>query len=80
MNIVANLFKSSLGKKFIMAISGAALFLFVVGHLLGNLQIFIGPEAINRFRSAQGVASEHHRELISCKQQTSWLDITRTQL
>src|SRR6266566_4443302 len=49
MNIVANLFKSSLGKKFIMAISGAALFLFVVGHLLGNLQIFLGPEAINRY-------------------------------
>lgn len=49
MNIVANLFKSSLGKKYIMAISGAALFLFVVGHLLGNLQIFLGPEAINRY-------------------------------
>src|SRR5438093_10947215 len=49
MNIVANLFKSSLGKKFIMAISGAALFLFVVGHLLGNLQVFLGPEAINRY-------------------------------
>jgi succinate dehydrogenase / fumarate reductase, cytochrome b subunit len=46
---IAILFKSSLGKKFIMAISGAALFLFVVGHLLGNLQIFLGPEAINRY-------------------------------
>src|SRR6266487_3445093 len=49
MNIVANLFKSSLGKKYIMAISGAALFLFVVGHLLGNLQIFRGAQAINRY-------------------------------
>jgi len=49
MNIVANLFKSSLGKKYIMAISGGALFLFVVGHLLGNLQIFLGPKAINRY-------------------------------
>ena len=49
MNIVTNLFKSSLGKKYITAISGAALFLFVVGHLLGNLQIFLGPEAINRY-------------------------------
>ena len=49
MNIVANLFKSSLGRKYIMAISGAALFLFVVGHLLGNLQIFLGHEAINRY-------------------------------
>jgi len=49
MNIAANLFKSSLGRKYIMAISGAALFLFVVGHLLGNLQIFLGPSAINRY-------------------------------
>ena len=49
MNIVVNLFKSSLGKKYIMAISGAALFLFVVGHLLGNLQIFLGADAINRY-------------------------------
>src|SRR5947207_8933422 len=49
MNNVANLFKSSLGRKYIMAISGGALFLFVVGHLLGNLQIFLGPEAINRY-------------------------------
>ena len=49
MNIVANLFNSSLGKKYIMAISGGALFLFVVGHLLGNLQIFRGAQAINRY-------------------------------
>src|SRR5262245_44455179 len=49
MNIVANLFKSSLGRKYIMAISGGALFLFVVGHLLGNLQIFLGRDAINRY-------------------------------
>jgi succinate dehydrogenase / fumarate reductase cytochrome b subunit len=49
MSTVSGLFKSSLGKKFIMAVSGALLFLFVVGHLVGNLQIFLGPEAINRY-------------------------------
>src|SRR5437762_10123514 len=32
-----------------MAISGLVMFLFVVGHLAGNLQIFLGPEAINRY-------------------------------
>jgi succinate dehydrogenase / fumarate reductase cytochrome b subunit len=32
-----------------MAASGAVLFLFVVGHLAGNLQFFLGPEAINRY-------------------------------
>src|SRR2546426_2132961 len=49
MNIVTNLFKSSLGKKYITAISGAALLLFVVGHLLGNLQLFSALQAITRY-------------------------------
>ena len=40
---------SSLGKKYLMAVSGCVLFLFVVGHLLGNLQIFLGPDVINRY-------------------------------
>lgn len=49
MNILSYLFKSSLGRKFIMAASGLTLFAFVIGHLLGNLQIFIGPEVLNRY-------------------------------
>jgi succinate dehydrogenase / fumarate reductase cytochrome b subunit len=49
MNICARIFKSSLGKKYIMAVSGFILFLFVLGHLAGNLQIFLGPESINRY-------------------------------
>jgi succinate dehydrogenase / fumarate reductase cytochrome b subunit len=51
MNRVTRLLTTSLGKKFLMAITGGGLFLFVVGHLLGNLQIFIpdGGEAINRY-------------------------------
>ena len=32
-----------------MAISGCVLFGFVIGHLLGNLQIFLGPEPLNRY-------------------------------
>ena len=49
MNIIVHLLKSSLGKKYIMAISGGALLLFVVAHLLGNLQFFLGPEVLNRY-------------------------------
>jgi succinate dehydrogenase / fumarate reductase cytochrome b subunit len=49
MKVITNIFGSSLGKKYVMAISGGAMFLFVVGHLVGNLQIFLGPEAINRY-------------------------------
>ncbi|MGO8929678.1 MAG: succinate dehydrogenase cytochrome b subunit [Limisphaerales bacterium] len=49
MNITTNVFRSSLGKKYIMAVTGFVLFLFVMGHLAGNLQIFLGREAINRY-------------------------------
>jgi succinate dehydrogenase / fumarate reductase cytochrome b subunit len=49
MKIITHIFKSSLGKKYVMAVTGFVLFLFVIGHLAGNLQIFLGPEAINRY-------------------------------
>lgn len=49
MKVITNIFRSSLGKKYIMAISGFVLFLFVIVHLVGNLQVFLGPEAINRY-------------------------------
>jgi succinate dehydrogenase / fumarate reductase, cytochrome b subunit len=42
-------FQSSLGKKYVMAITGLVLFIFVIGHMLGNLQIFMGPEQINAY-------------------------------
>ena len=32
-----------------MAVTGAILFTFVIGHMLGNLQIFEGPEKINSY-------------------------------
>jgi succinate dehydrogenase / fumarate reductase cytochrome b subunit len=46
---VARIWGSSLGKKYIMALTGVVLFGFVIGHLLGNLQIFLGREALNRY-------------------------------
>ena len=49
MNILVSAYRSSLGKKYIMAISGFALFLFVIAHMAGNLQIFLGREAINAY-------------------------------
>src|SRR6266850_5772662 len=47
--LLKRIFGSSLGKKYIMAVSGGLLFLFVVLHLVGNLQIFLGAEVINRY-------------------------------
>ncbi|MBK8479848.1 MAG: succinate dehydrogenase cytochrome b subunit [Proteobacteria bacterium] len=41
--------RTSIGQKVLMAASGALLFLFVIGHLLGNLQIFRGPQAIDAY-------------------------------
>ncbi len=40
----------------VVAITGIILILFVVGHLLGNLQIFLGPDWINGY-------SQHLRDL-----------------
>jgi succinate dehydrogenase / fumarate reductase cytochrome b subunit len=41
--------KSSIGAKMLMAATGLALFLFTVAHMLGNLQVFLGPDAINAY-------------------------------
>ncbi len=40
----------------IVAITGIVLMAFIVGHLLGNLQIFLGPDWVNGY-------AEHLREL-----------------
>jgi succinate dehydrogenase / fumarate reductase cytochrome b subunit len=42
-------YSSTLGKKYIMAVTGIILFLFVVFHMLGNLQIFIGRDQLNAY-------------------------------
>src|SRR5437762_14296730 len=47
---------SSVGRKMIVAVTGVFLIFFVIGHLLGNLQIFLGPEWINGY-------AEHLRDL-----------------
>ena len=47
MNLINRVWQSSLGKKYIMALTGCALFFFLIGHLLGNLQVFGQAELIN---------------------------------
>lgn len=41
--------QSTNGKKVIMAVTGCMMFLFVIGHMLGNLQMFEAPEHINAY-------------------------------
>ncbi len=41
--------KSSVGKKQVVAVTGLLLTVFIVGHLAGNLFIYLGPEAFNGY-------------------------------
>lgn len=40
---------SSIGKKLVVALSGLFLLLFLAGHLVGNLVVFMGPEPFNAY-------------------------------
>jgi succinate dehydrogenase / fumarate reductase cytochrome b subunit len=42
-------YSSSLGKKVVMAITGLILVGFVIGHVLGNLQVFLGAGPMNAY-------------------------------
>lgn len=42
-------FRSSLGQKALMAVSGIMLFGFVFTHMTGNLKLYVGPEAFNHY-------------------------------
>jgi succinate dehydrogenase / fumarate reductase cytochrome b subunit len=53
---IAAFHRSSVGRKMIVAATGIVLILFVIGHLLGNLQIFLGPDWINGY-------AQHLRDL-----------------
>lgn len=48
-NRLVALWSSMIGKKVVMAVTGAVLILFVIAHMLGNLKIFSGPEEINAY-------------------------------
>jgi len=45
----ATFLRSSIGQKVVMAVTGLVLYGFVIGHMLGNLQIYLGPKAINAY-------------------------------
>ena len=49
MNLIKGIFNTSLERKYLMAITGAGLFGFIIAHLLGNLLVFAGPAALNEY-------------------------------
>ena len=42
-------YEAPIGKKVVVAITGIVLFGFVLGHLAGNLQVFLGAERLNHY-------------------------------
>jgi len=47
--VAAGFIGSTIGRKVVMAVTGMILFGFVCGHMLGNLQVYMGPEALNHY-------------------------------
>ncbi len=46
---LARFYDSSIGKKTLVALTGGVFVIFVLGHMLGNLQVFLGPEMLNAY-------------------------------
>lgn len=44
-----SLLETTIGKKVVMALSGLVWFGFALGHMAGNLQVFLGPEVFNGY-------------------------------
>jgi succinate dehydrogenase / fumarate reductase cytochrome b subunit len=49
MNGLIRFFSSSVGKKYLMAVTGTILALFLLGHMCGNLQFFLDAKWINSY-------------------------------
>jgi succinate dehydrogenase / fumarate reductase cytochrome b subunit len=45
----ASFYSNTIGKKVVMAVTGIILFGFIIGHMAGNLQFFLGPEKLDAY-------------------------------
>ena len=52
MSWLVNFWQSTVGKKFIMGVSGLVGFGFALGHMAGNLLVYAGPGALNAYGAA----------------------------
>ncbi|MEX0705613.1 MAG: succinate dehydrogenase cytochrome b subunit [Nitriliruptoraceae bacterium] len=46
---IVELYRSALGKKYLMAISGVVWLGYVFAHMVGNLKLYMSPEAFNEY-------------------------------
>lgn len=49
MHRVVSLYRTSVGKKVVMALSGLFIIAWLIGHVVGNLKAFLGPDEINHY-------------------------------
>jgi len=49
MDKALTLYDTTIGKKAVMAVTGLVLFGFVIGHMIGNLQLYMGPAQLNHY-------------------------------
>lgn len=49
MNSLINAFTSSVGRKYVMGLTGLFLCVFLAIHLAGNVLLYVGPEAYNHY-------------------------------
>ena len=49
MNRLLHLLRTTIGRKLIVAATGIVLILFVIGHVSGNMTIYVGPSALNDY-------------------------------
>lgn len=55
--LLVELWQTGVGKKWVMGVTGVVLMLFIVGHAVGNLKMYLGPEEFDHY-------SEFLRELL----------------
>jgi len=58
-NPVLRFWRSGVGKKWVMAVSGIALLGFVFAHMVGNLKVYLGKTAINEYGEWLRTLGEH---------------------
>ena len=49
MRLLLQFWDSTIGKKWVMAVTGIGLVLFALGHMAGNLQVFLGADVFNSY-------------------------------
>ncbi len=49
MSFFGNFYRSAIGKKAVMAVTGVILFGWIFLHMVGNLKLYLGPEHLNEY-------------------------------